>query len=156
MAEMENNLRDLVELGKELGYEGEDLRSFVQNQQAEERKERASKREAEAEARRLEAEEKVRQFELEKLRLQSSQVPKAETSKEEGDGDRFSWGSVLKLIPKFIESDVSKYFMTFEKLMKLVECPPEYWTLLLQSVLFDRLWRLILVSTMNRVVSTKW
>ena len=43
--------------------------------------------------------------------------------------------TILKLIPKFNEKDVTNFFMSFEKLMRRMACPSETWTLYLQSVL---------------------
>ena len=44
-----STLKDLVALGKELGYEGESLRSFIQEEQVRQRDERARERELERE-----------------------------------------------------------------------------------------------------------
>ncbi|XP_066964303.1 LOW QUALITY PROTEIN: uncharacterized protein [Macrobrachium rosenbergii] len=117
-----------------LNKDVEEKEEFVRVQQAVERDERHER----AEARKLELEaeerENLRQYELQKLKLSSPSslglegTPNVET-------DRFGWTTVLKLVPKFSESDVSKYFQSFEKLMKQVECPKEYYCLLLQSVL---------------------
>ena len=41
-------------------------------------------------------------------------------------------------MPKFSETDVPKYFYSFKKLMKIIDCPPKYWTVLLQSVLVGK------------------
>ncbi|XP_068221744.1 uncharacterized protein [Palaemon carinicauda] len=51
------------------------------------------------------------------------------------DTDSLDMSAVLKLIPKFDEEDVTKYFMSFEKLMNRVGAPKRQWTLYLQSVL---------------------
>ncbi|XP_064101316.1 uncharacterized protein LOC135211982 [Macrobrachium nipponense] len=126
--------KELVALGQELGYEGGELREFVKGQQAAERDERHER--AEARKLELEAEEKknLRQYELQKIKLSSpSSLGLEGTSIVETD--RFGWTTVLKLVPKFSESEVLKYFQSFEKLMKRVECPKEYYCLLLQSVL---------------------
>ena len=175
---MSDRLRELVELGRELGLEGEELREFVKEQQALERDERAKQRELEALAKQRELEALTKQRELEALtkqrelevlakqqeiesqqhefeakqradeiRLRELEVEKCKI--EAGTSSRgenedvavttsFNWSSVVKLVPKFSESDVSKYFLSFEKLMKLLVCPPEYWTLLLQSVLIGK------------------
>ena len=53
---MESTLKDLLALGRNLDYEGDELREFVRQQQAEEMNEHQARREAEAEARKLEAE----------------------------------------------------------------------------------------------------
>ena len=178
---MESTLKDLVALDQDLGYEGEELREFVRQQQAEERNEHQARREAEAEARkletkaearRLEAEAEARkleaaaearrleaeaeagrrrmaedadkrQFELDKLRLQnsSSGVKDSQDSSslvEEASRDSLNWSAIVKIVPKFSETDVPKYFYFFEKLMKMLDCPPKYWTVLLQSVLVGK------------------
>ena len=130
---MDNGLKAIIDLGKELGYEGNELRDFVKEQQVAEREERAAEREERSAKRVAEEEEKRRQFELEKLRLQSTGV-KLESENEE----KTNWLSLAKLLPKFNESNVTKYFASFEKLMKLADCPEEYWCLLLQSVLVGK------------------
>ena len=40
-------------------------------------------------------------------------------------------------MPKFSETDVPKYF-SFEKLMKMIDCPPKYWPVLMQSILVGK------------------
>ena len=65
------SIKELTEVGKELGYVGEELRNFVKQEQDAERERRKLDREAEAEKLRLENEQKKidREAELEKIRL---------------------------------------------------------------------------------------
>ena len=141
---MSDRLRDLVEPGRELGLEGEELREFVKEQQALERDERAKQRQLEIESQQHEFEAKQRadEIRLRELEVEKCKIEAGTSSRGENEDvsvtTNFNWSSVVKLVPKFSESDVSKYFLSFEKLMKLLVCPPEYWTLLLQSVLIGK------------------
>ena len=176
------SLERLMQCGDNMGLTGEELRTFVTEQQAMEREERQRKREiekekaeaekekAEAEKEKAEAEkEKARitaEIEKEKLRLEEAKEVRAsemfineaaERQKERDhelkilqmrstrsrehlgsdsdNDDKFEWSKVSKLLPKFNEKDLTKFFLHFEKLMHQCECPEKYWTLLLQSVL---------------------
>ena len=80
---MATELERLLNVGKELGLDGDQLREFVSSQQREERQRRAEEREAEkqrieteSERLRIETEEKnrVREFELQKLRLENERL----------------------------------------------------------------------------------
>ena len=44
----------------------------------------------------------------------------------------------IKLVPPFLEQDVDKYFLHFEKVAYNLKWPKEYWSMLLQSVLVGR------------------
>ena len=45
--------------------------------------------------------------------------------------DNFDVSKYIKLVPKFNESDVDSYFVTFEKVANNVKWPKGYWSLLL-------------------------
>ena len=67
-----SSLKELVELGKQLGYEGESLRNFIREEQARERDQRFKERELEKEKIELEreAEDRRMAFEKEKIALE--------------------------------------------------------------------------------------
>ena len=71
-----SSLKDLVALGKELGYDGQSLRKFIQEEQSREREERVKARYIEREERvkvmelERESEERKRAFEKEKIELE--------------------------------------------------------------------------------------
>ena len=72
-----DRLKEIMEMGKSLGYENEELRTFVKEQQDRDRDERQAEREAEqkrleaeAEQKRLEAEAEQKKLEAEERRQQ--------------------------------------------------------------------------------------
>ena len=77
--------------------------------------------------------QKERDHELKKLELRRNRQDTPDESVQ--SEDKFEWTKVSKLLPKFNEKDLSKFFLHFEKLMVQCECPEKFWTLLLQSVL---------------------
>ena len=52
--------------------------------------------------------------------------------------DRFDPARNIRLVPKFIERSVEKYFPQFEKVAKNLNWPRQAWTTLLQSVLVGK------------------
>ena len=78
--------------------------------------------------------QKERDHELKMLQMKSARSREYLGSDSDND-DKFEWSKVSKLLPKFNEKDLTKFFLHFEKLMHQCECPEKYWTLLLQSVL---------------------
>ena len=44
----------------------------------------------------------------------------------------------IRLVPKFEEKEVDKYFLHFEKIANSLKWPKESWTLLLQSVFIGK------------------
>ena len=78
--------------------------------------------------------QKERDHELKILQMRSTRSREHLGSDSDND-DKFEWSKVSKLLPKFNEKDLTKFFLHFEKLMHQCECPEKYWTLLLQSVL---------------------
>ena len=76
--------------------------------------------------------QKERDHELKMLQVKSAHS--REHLGSDSHNDKFEWSKVSKLLPKFNEKDLTKFFLHFEKLMHQCECPEKYWTLLLQSV----------------------
>ena len=158
------SLGNLMSWGKELGLTGEELQAFVVKQQKIKIEERQLRRETEKQVAEAEKEKALLAIELEKKRIRHEQAQEvraherfineaAERQKEREhelkklelkgkpqeltneDEDKFEWTKVSKLLPKFNEKDLPKFFLHFEKLMNQCECPEKFWTLLLQSVL---------------------
>ena len=75
--------------------------------------------------------ESQRQFELEKLRL----LKKSEVSPVISE---FDAAKNIRLVPKFQEKAVEKYFPQFEKVAENLKWPKKYWSTLLQSVLIGK------------------
>ncbi|XP_068215900.1 uncharacterized protein [Palaemon carinicauda] len=135
-----STLSELTAIGKELGLSGSDLAYFIKEQQEFERAKRAEQRDAEREQ--MEAEkailaEKRALMEADKERLELEISLKSsksdETSMSASVPAKFSdkWGT--KLIPKFSESDVGKFFVAFEKVAHQLAWPKELWAVLVQS-----------------------
>ena len=130
-----STLADLMAMGEKLGYTGFELSSFVKAQQDLERdariarKEEAEARKAESEARKAEIE---KQIELEKLKAESLSSDGSEIKENKLDG----WSS--KLIPKFDETEVNKFFIAFEKVATQLEWKRELWAVIAQSVFIGK------------------
>ena len=82
----------------------------------------------------LEMEERVKLKEIEaKVQIEKDKLEKqgsSGTSTHSG----FDATKNIRLIPKFEEKEVDKYFLHFEKIAENLKWPKESWTLLLQSV----------------------
>ncbi|XP_068205388.1 uncharacterized protein [Palaemon carinicauda] len=135
-----STLSELTAIGEKLGLSGSDLAYFIKEQQEFERAKRAEQRDAEREQ--MEAEkailaEKRALMEADKERLELEITLKSsksdETSMNASVPAKFSdkWGT--KLIPKFSESDVGKFFIAFEKVAHQLAWPKELWAVLVQS-----------------------
>ena len=78
--------------------------------------------------RQKETEERKRQHELELARLGISS-----TSSEQST--HFNVCKCIKLVPRFNEKEVSKFFESFEKVASQLKWPKDYWAIMLQAVL---------------------
>ena len=77
------------------------------------------------ERQRMEMEERI---EIERIRAQqNAPLPQQD--------NRFDVARNIRLVPKFIEKSVDKYFLQFEKVAENLNWPRPTWTTLLQSVL---------------------
>lgn len=158
-----SSLQDLVDLGRELGYEGEQLREFVKEEQARLREERLAEREErERQARR---DEQSRQAEVERVKLE---MVERERDREERAKDREAEERRLKLqlefgrlqlevrpdgntesnssvgiqakapsLPAFDENrdDLDSYLRRFELYAHAANWPPNSWAIVLSSYL---------------------
>merc|ERR1711911_194656 len=87
----------------------------------------------EMENKRMEMEmESKERIEIERLRTQHS------APQQIRDNDRFDPARNIRLVPKFIERSVEKYFPQFEKVAENLNWPRQAWTTLLQSVLVGK------------------
>ncbi|KAK3101863.1 hypothetical protein FSP39_006857 [Pinctada imbricata] len=79
--------------------------------------------------------ERELQFELEKLKLEkgAKENPAPSPVKSEFDAAKN-----IRLVPKFQEKSVDKYFPHFEKIAANLKWPRDFWTTLLQSVLIGK------------------
>ena len=98
-----------------------------------EERERDREREERERERKFELDKLERQehFELEKLRLQ--QKPEPSFVKNEFDAAKN-----IRLVPKFQEKSVDKYFPQFEKVAENLKWPQHVWSTMLQSVLVGK------------------
>ena len=78
--------------------------------------------------RQREERERDRQHELELARLGIS-------STRSEQGTHFNVCKYIKLVPRFNEKEVSKFFESFEKVASQLKWPKDYWAIMLQAVL---------------------
>ena len=121
--------------------EKEKERQMQFEMQEKEMQEKEKERQMQLELKKLEKEEKDKdrqmQFELEKLRIQQGvNLQSVRNSNEQNHS--FDASRNIRLVPKFIEKSVDKYFPQFEKVAENLKWPKPTWTTLLQSVLVGK------------------
>ena len=114
---------------RELEYEREKL-EFEKEQ---ERKRLEYEKEQEREKREYEKELKLRELEIMAAEKEKDRVMKVKL--EQSKLEHFDASKYVKFVPPFIEKDVDKYFLLFEKVAKDLNWPLDKYTLLLQSAL---------------------
>ena len=133
-------LSEVTSLGEKLGYEGKELATFVKEQMDIERDERAAAREAEkerAEADKERADAEKERIKAEKERIEAEiRLQSLKTGSNENlvpvENLQFSnWQS--KLIPKFNESEVVKFFVAFERVAQQLSWEEQLWPIICQS-----------------------
>ncbi|KAK3095427.1 hypothetical protein FSP39_014552 [Pinctada imbricata] len=120
--EKEEKERQFEREEKERQFEKEEkIRQFEREKEEREKQERMH--------------EKELQFELEKLKLEKSakENPVPSLVKSEFDAAKN-----IRLVPKFQEKSVDKYFPHFEKIAANLKWPRDFWPTLLQSVLIGK------------------
>ena len=80
--------------------------------------------------------EREHQFKLKQLEL--SGVSGSVFQTQSNSDTNFDAAKNIRLVPKFQETEVDKYFLHFEKIAANLKWPKTVWTLLLQSVLIGR------------------
>ena len=149
------SVNELIAAGERLGYEGDELRQFVREQQAAARNEREAVRalerqaevereavraaEREAEAARAEAEREARRLKLE-LQLQIEQVRQNGADgnqRQERIGAPAQVKAPLPKLPKFDESKdhMDAFLERFERFATCQEWPREGWAISISSLL---------------------
>ncbi|KAK3097023.1 hypothetical protein FSP39_005687 [Pinctada imbricata] len=118
-------------------YEFELEKMKIQLQFEKEEKERHLQFEREKEEREKQERmhEKELQFELEKLKLGKSTKENPVPSPVKSE---FDAAKNIRLVPKFQEKSVDKYFPHFEKIAANLKWPRDFWPTLLQSVLIGK------------------
>ena len=124
---MSSLLSEITALGEKFGYEGKELAEFVKQQMDVERDERAAARQRENEKLQLEKDKIEAEIRLRSLNDSSSNQAVQNENHHFG-----SWES--KLIPKFSESEVGKFFVAFERVADQLSWPEECWSIICQSV----------------------
>ena len=84
-------------------------------------------REKNAQDRELELQIKQLEFDTQKMKHELELEARAKSKTE------FDVSKSIRLVPKFQEKDVDKYFIHFEKIAENLKWPKEFWPLLLQS-----------------------
>ena len=83
---------------------------------------------------RLAMEERIKTKEIEaKVQMEKDKLEKQGSSGASSHSG-FDATKNIRLVPKFEEKEVDKYFLHFEKIAESLKWPKESWTLLLQSV----------------------
>ncbi|VDI57686.1 Hypothetical predicted protein [Mytilus galloprovincialis] len=94
-----------------------------------EMKEREKIKEDELKLKELEMRERL---EMEKLKIEM--VKEESNTKVQSKSDYFDAAKNIRLVPRFCEKTVDKYFPQFEKIANNLKWPKPYWTTMLQSV----------------------
>ena len=94
------------------------------------------KQKQEMEAQKLQMEQQLREKEIEaKYKFEQEKLYKLGDKADSFQSNTgFDAAKYIRLVPKFQETEVDKYFMHFEKVAHSLNWPQESWTLLLQSV----------------------
>ncbi|KAI8491893.1 hypothetical protein Bbelb_302660 [Branchiostoma belcheri] len=123
----------LIEHGKEMGLEGENLLKFVMAQQAIERDERAKEREAQRENEAKEKEAQRRhELEMEELKVRQAEI-EYHKAKKEGTGDV---KAKTPRLPSFMEGEeIDGYLLRFERFARANHWAEDTWASLLSALL---------------------
>ena len=110
---------------KELEYEREKL-EFEKDQEIQRREQEREKRECEKEL-------KLREPEIMAAEKEKDRVMKIKL--EQSELEHFDASKYVKFVPPFIEKEIDKYFLLFEKVAKDLNWPLDKYTIFLQSAL---------------------
>ena len=131
-----------LELERELKMKELELqREGMQMQKEKDEREMQMQREQIEKDRELqkEKEEKDRELQLEMKKLElEGKKHASETNSQRGSSLNADVARNIKLVPKFHEKDVEKYFLHFEKIAETMKLNKTIWPLLLQSVLIGK------------------
>ena len=116
-----------------LEFEKEQERKRLEYEKELERERRESEREQEREKREYEKELKLRELEIMAAEKEKDRVMKVKL--KQSKLEHFDASKYVKFVPPFIEKDVDKYFLLFEKVAKDLNWPLDKYTILLQSAL---------------------
>ena len=114
-------------------YEKELEREKRESERQQEREKQAFEKEQEREKRECEKELKLRELEIMAAEKEKDRVMKIKL--EQSKLELFDASKYVKFVPPFIEKDVDKYFLLFEKVAKDLNWPLDKYTILLQSAL---------------------
>ena len=114
-------------------YEKELEREKQESERQQEREKQAFEKEQEREKRECEKELKLRELEIMAAEKEKDRVMKIKL--EQSKLELFDASKYVKFVPPFIEKDVDKYFLLFEKVAKNLNWPLDKYTILLQSAL---------------------
>ena len=117
---------------RELEYEREKL-EFEKEQERKRQEQEREKLEYEREKHEYEKELKLKELEIMAAEKEKDWVMKFKLEKSKME--HFDASKYVKFVPPFIEKDVDKYFLLFEKVAKDLNWPLDKYTILLQSAL---------------------
>ena len=99
---------------------------------------------------RIEIEEKEREKQF-NLRMKELEMQNKTVKPQPLDfGIHFDATKHIRLVPPFLEKEVDKYFLHFEKVAENLKWPKEHWTLLLQNVIIGKAWEIYAQLTVEQ------
>ena len=131
--EKEQEMKRLEQEREIREYEKELEREKRESEREQEREKLAFEKEQEREKRECEKELKLRELEIMAAKKEKDRVMKIKL--EQSKLEHFDASKYVKFVPPFIEKDVDKYFLLFEKVAKDLNWPLDKYTILLQSAL---------------------
>ena len=134
--EKEMRLRELEYEREKLEFEKEQERKRLEQEREKlefEKDQEIKRQEQEREKLTFEKELKLRELEIMAAEKEKDRVMKVKL--EQSKLEHFDASKYVKFVPPFIEKDVDKYFLLFEKVAKDLNWPLDKYTILLQSAL---------------------
>ncbi|XP_068240734.1 uncharacterized protein [Palaemon carinicauda] len=136
-----STLKEIVSLGKEMGYEGDDLRDFVEKERLIRERALAREREMEREEREREREEREREREERaverEIRKQQLEVERLKLQMQGNEKDSSLCKPSLPKLPVFndITDSIDAYILRFERLAVSAGWSKDIWAVSLASLL---------------------
>ena len=135
----EQERRDRLEREEKEREERERERRERAEREEKERRERAEREEKEREREQRNRELREKELEIQReIRLKEIEAGLPNSTTHPPSGTNFDAAKNIRLVPKFQEKEVDKYFQHFEKIATSLHWPKNVWALMLQSVLVGK------------------